>query len=98
MEAELAAKLKQLKLNAEKWDTLTQKGNLAKIERHRESLNEIIKATEHSRKDVEGQKIADGVEDDELAKWNAEIEDEIDYADNKLLEMFRFLKEKERQK
>ena len=45
-----------------------QKGNLAKIDRHRESFNKIIKATEHSRKDGEDRKIAGGAEDDDLAK------------------------------
>ena len=96
MEAELAAKLKQLKLNADKCEVLLQKQNIAKIERHKELLTEIVKETERAIKKAEGKKIADGVNEEELTKWNEEVEECVDYADNKLLDMYCFLKDNER--
>ena len=55
-----------------------------------------MKETERAIKKAEGKKIADGVSEEELTKWNEEVEECVDYADNKLLDMYCFLKDNER--
>jgi hypothetical protein len=84
-----------LKLTRSKTKAILEKGNLYKIARHKEALEKIIKGVEELKIQTEKEQLQDGTSIEDVQKWEAEIEGEIDEADNEIAHLNQYLEEAE---
>ena len=82
--ADLSVKLKQLLMTCGRTGTVLQSGKSSAVNRQIESLKELSKEVEKSRREVELGKITEGEEETRIATWNDEIEQNLTQADENI--------------
>ncbi len=83
------------KLTRSKTKAILDKGNLDKIARQKEALGKIIKGIEELKIQSENEKLQDGTSIEDVQKWGADIEGEIDDADSEISYLNQYLAEAE---
>ena len=77
----LETKLKHIAITREKTERILSSNNQQRIERHREALKDLVKAADSCKRSVEGLKIANGEDIENISKWGEVTENTIGEAD-----------------
>ena len=87
----LNVKVKQLRMTCGRTDSVLETGKGSAINRQIESLKELSKEVEKSRRVVELRKITEGEEEGKIAEWNVGIEGKLTEADENIKRLENWL-------
>ena len=85
--ASFDAKLKLLKFNRKKDNTIIDGSNIVAMERQSKALNTVMDEVDVLRRNVEQFKFGKGDEPDAVAKWGAELDGEIKETDEAIAKL-----------
>ena len=87
----LHTKLTQLQFAGERTEEIIQSGKCDRIERQINALKELSSEADQLKRTLEGMKIADKQDVEEIKKWCMEIEERITRADDHISSLRKWL-------
>ena len=92
---DLKTKLKQLTIAVKRTSKTLESGKREPIKQHLETLQTVLKEANECKRAEELKKISDDEDIANIDEWNAEIEGELEGADNEVLRPEELLVERE---